>query len=291
MPPTNLVFWGCVSGSLFLLVGLVLVRAEMIRASGPDKLLLLGYAFVAASLAVFGTEHLVAADLLVALVPSWMPAPLFWTYFVGVGLFAAAASFIARRMLPWSALLLAIMFFIFVLSMDLPAVIETADERLPWTLMLREAAFGGGALALAGMARKDNVRMSRVLIAIGRTCVAVALIVYSIEHFAFPTFAPGVPLTKLTPDWVPVPQLWAYAVGVVLLASGTAMLFNRRTRTAAAAVGGVMLLLTLFLYFPLLVKAYGTPQALEEMNYVFDTLLFGGTALLVGIASAPATHP
>ena len=280
--PSYLVFWACFLGSLFLLVGLVLVRTELTRASGLNKVLLLGYAFVAAPLAVFGTEHLLGADVLVGLVPSWMPAPLFWTYFVGVGLFAAAASFVARRMLRWSALLLAIMFFIFVLSMDVFGVIDDAGERLSWTLMLRETAFGGGALALAGMARQSGV-----LIAIGRTCVAVPLIVYGVEHFAFPTFAPGVPLTKLSPDWVPVPQLWAYAVGAVLLVAGTAMLFNRRTRIAAASVGSVMTFLTLFLYFPLLVKAYGTPQALEELNYVGDTLLFGGTVLLVGIASIP----
>jgi hypothetical protein len=54
------------------------------------------------------------------------------------------------------------------------------------------------------------------------------------------------------------------------------MLFNWRTRIAAASVGVVMTFLTLFLYFPLFVKALGTAQSLEELNYVGDTLLFGG---------------
>jgi uncharacterized membrane protein len=280
----SLVFWACFSGSAFLLIGLVLIRRELTPALGLNKVIVLGYVFVAAPLAVFGTEHLLAPRSLMDLVPSWIPAPLFWTYFVGIALFAAALSLIVRKHLRWSALLLALMFFIFALSMDVPGVIAHAKERLSWTLMLRETAFAGGALALAGAARQDSVRISSALIAIGRVCVAVPLIFFSIEHFAFAKFAPGVPLEKLSPNWVPIPEFWAYAVGAVLFFAGVGMLFNWRTRIAAVSVGLVMTFLTVFLYFPIFVKAFGTPQALDELNYVGDTLLFGGTALLLGIA-------
>jgi uncharacterized membrane protein len=288
---SGLVFWACVLGSIVLVTGLFLIRKDLTSAPGPDKMNLLGYSFVAAPLTVFATEHMFLARSMMEMVPSWIPAKLFWTYFVGIALYAAAVSFTARKQVRWSALGLAIMFFIFVLTMDLPALFDHAKDRISWTLMLRESAFGGGALALAGATWKhDKIRISKALVAIGRTCVAVALIFYGIEHFVFAKNAPGVPLEKLTPNWVPVPQLWAYAVGVVLLVAGIAMLFNWRTRAAAASVGSVMAFLTLFLYFPLLVKAYGTPQALEELNYVGDTLLFGGTVFLVGIAAAQASN-
>jgi len=279
---SSLVFWSSIAGSAFLLMGLLLIRRELSCAIGLDKVIVLGYVFVAAPLAAFGTEHLLAARSIMELVPTWIPAPMFWTYFVGIALFAAALSFIVRKHLRWSALLLAIMFFIFVLSMDLPGVIAHAKERLSWTLMLRETAFAGGALALAGA-----VRSSKALIAIGRVCVAVPLIFFSIEHFVFAKFAPGVPLEKLSPNWVPLPEVWAYAVGAVLLSAGTGMLFNRRTRIAAASVGIVMTFLTVCFYFPIFVKALGTTQALEELNYVGDTLFFGGTVLLLGIAATP----
>ncbi len=282
---SSLVFWSSVSGSVFLLAGLVLIRTELIAASGLDKVILLGYAFEAVPLAAFGTEHLLSARTIMTMVPSWIPAPLFWTYFVGVGLFAAALSFVVRKQVRWSGLLLALMFFIFVATMDLPGVIAQPHDRLSWTLMLRETAFAGGPLALAGAAwQRNSNRSASALIAIGRICVAVPLIFYSIEHFVFPKSAPGVPLEKMTPNWVPIPEFWAYAVGVVLLVAGVAMLLNWRTRVAAASVGLVMALLTLFLYFPIFMKALGTPQAMDELNYVGDTLFFGGTVLLVGIA-------
>lgn len=282
---SSLVFWSCFSGSVFLVFGLFLIRKELAPPFGLDQLLVLGYVFEAAPLAVFGTQHFLAANSIMKLVPHWIPAPLFWTYFVGTGLFAAAVSLIAREQLRWSGLLLGIMFLIFVATMDLPGAIAHASHRIYWSYTLRETAFAGGPLALAGAAwRRDSPRISNVLIAIGRTWVAVALIFYSIEHFAFPKFAPGVPLEKVSPDWVPIPAVLAYAVGAVLLIAGIAMLFNWKTKLAAASVGVVMTLLTLLFYFPIFVKALGTPLALDELNYVGDTLFFGGTVLLVGIA-------
>jgi len=282
---STLVFWASCVGSAFLLAGLILIRTDLTTARGIDKILLLGYAFVAAPLATFSMEHLLTPRALMGMVPSWIPAPLFWTYFVGFALFAAALSFTARKYLRWSALLLALMFFIFVATMDVPAVFASPKSRLMWTLMLREGSFAGGALALAGWARPENAAISKAMIAIGRTCVAVALIFYSVAHFVFPKFAPGVPLPKMTPTWVPFPAFWAYAAGAVLLVAGVAMLFNRQTRTAAAAVGIVMTFLTVFLYFPIYVKELGTPDALEGLNYVGDTLFFGGTVLLIGMAA------
>ena len=284
---SSLWFWSSVSGSLFLIAGLVLIRKDLAPPFTLDNLIALGFVFEAAPLATFGTEHLLTPHVIAKLVPSWIPAPMFWTYFVGIGLFAAALSFIVRKQVRWSAFLLGIMFIIFVLTMDAPAVISSPNERLRWSLMFRETAFAGGALALAGWARQDNVRISRALIVIGRTCVAGALIFYSIEHFVWSRNAPGVPLEKMSPAWVPAPELWSYAVGAVLLIAGLAVLFNWRTRMAAASVGALMTFLTLFLYFPILVKALGTPDAMQEVNYVFDTLFFAGTVLLVAIAAPP----
>ena len=45
--------------------------------------------------------------------------------------------------------------------------------------------------------------------------------------------------------------------------------------------GSVALLLTLFLYVPLLAMARGTGAIVEGFNYVFDTLLYGGAVLLL----------
>jgi uncharacterized membrane protein len=107
------------------------------------------------------------------------------------------------------------------------------------------------------------------------------LMVYGVELILYPEFAPGVPLAKLTPLWVPGPHVWALLTGLVCIGGGMAMLIRRYCRDGATAVGLVMTLLTLFLYVPILLMASGVPAVLEGANYVWDTLLFAGAVLLV----------
>jgi uncharacterized membrane protein YphA (DoxX/SURF4 family) len=283
------IFWPCFAGLVFLVIGLVSIRRELAAANGLDKLIALGYVFVAAPLAVFAGEHLAGARFLMQLVPPWMPARLFWAYFVGFALLAAALSLSLKKYVRWSAPLLAVMLFLFVLMIHLPNAIAHPKERLFWTLVSRETAFAGGALALAGFTmQQDNLRRSKILIFLARLCVAIPLIFFGVQHLLHPAFAPGVPLAKLTPAWVPFPFFWAYLTGAVLLVAGTAILLNKRSRIAAAYVGLLMTLLTLLLYTPILAMA-SMPQITEGVNYVADTLLFAGTVLLLAMAM-PANH-
>ncbi len=281
---TPFLFWPCFLGLVFLVIGLIYSRREVAAASGLEKLIALAFVFVAAPLATFAGEHLAGAKFLMEGVPRYMPAPLFWAYFVGVALLAAALRLSLKKYMQWSAPLLAIMFFLFVLMMDLPATIAHPKNRLFWTLTLRETAFGGGALALTGfMLRQTNQQLSKILITIARLCIGIPFIFYGIEYLLYPASAPGVPLEKQTPAWVPLPHLWAYLVGAILLVAGVAILLNKRSRTAAAFVGLVMTLITVFLYTPILAMAT-KPEIIEGVNYIGDTLFFGGTALLLAMA-------
>jgi uncharacterized membrane protein len=103
--------------------------------------------------------------------------------------------------------------------------------------------------------------------------------------FLFPLFAPGVPLERLTPAWVPFPVVLASLVGIILVLTGIG-LFIRPTIWIAAATAGIMLLLlTVFLYVPILALEINTQLAVEGLNYVFDTLLFAATVLLAGFGA------
>ena len=168
------VFWPCLAGLIFLVLGLIAVRRELAAAISLDKVIVLGRVFVAASLAAFGAEHFAGAQLIKQVVPSWMPAALFWTYFVGVALFAAALSLVLMKHVRWSALSLAAMFFLFVVMIHAPGVATHPRDRIFWTVMLRDLAFGAGALAFAGaQTQQGRGRGSSALIFIGRLCFAI----------------------------------------------------------------------------------------------------------------------
>ena len=53
---------------------------------------------------------------------------------------------------------------------------------------------------------------------------------------------------------------------------------------SAASIGALMTVLTLFLYLLVLIFAHGSPEINDALNYVADTLLFGGAALVLASA-------
>lgn len=286
LPATN--FWMCFAGLFYLVVGIVIVRKDIRTARGWDKLITLGCVFIAVSLAVFAPEHFHGGPSYIQnMAPSWMPVHWFWPYFVGSALLAAATSLTVRKFVCLSSTLLAIMFSLFVCMIYVRVVLAHPANRFAWTFALRDLSFAGGAWALAGMHSRASVpQASKWMIQFGRTVIAIAVIFFAIQHFLHPEFAPGVPLEKMTPLWVPFPSVLGYVAGAILMAAGIGLVLKKYCRIAAGSIGALMTVLTLFLYLPILILAYSgsTAQFNEELNYVADTLLYAGAALVLASA-------
>jgi uncharacterized membrane protein len=277
----------CLAGLVYLVAGALVLRTELRAARGWDKLITLGCVFIAVSLAVFAPEHFHGPMFVQNMVPSWMPAHVFWPYFVGCALLAAATSLTVRKLVRLSSTLLALMFSLFVCMIYIPNVLENPGDRLAWTFALRDLSFAGGAWALAGLhSRASSPQQSNWMILFGRIVVAIAAIFFGVQHFLHPGFAPGVPLPMTTPSWVPFPSVWGYLTGAILVAAGIGLALNKQSRIAAASIGALMTVLVLLLYLPILFLARGgsTPEINEALNYVADTLLFAGSALVLASA-------
>ena len=271
------------AGLLVLAAGVVARRALISAGPFTSRAMALGRVFVAAPLATFGALHLSAAKGMTEMVPGYMPWPLFWVYLVGFALIATALSLIFDRLVFWSGLLAGGMFLAFVAMMDLPGVITAQHDRFGFALLARETTFGCALLALAGSLAPRGSPWAR-LVTPCRIVFAVVALFYGVEHFLHPEFLPGVPLEKLTPPWVPVPRLWGYAVGAVLVVSGALLLAKRWAREAAAWLGIVLAATVALIYVPMLGPAHGTAEMVEAIDYIGDTLLYAGTALIVGEA-------
>ncbi len=237
-----IVLWMSVAGVVSLALGVIVARKDLVAARGLDKLIALAFVFYAAPLAVFGAEHLTDANDIVQLIPTWMFARLFWAYFVGVALIAAGLAISAKRYLRLTGSLTALMFFLFVLMMHIPGVAEHPRDRFFWAILFRDSSFGAGALALAGAmtpgSSSDRGR-GNLAVTVARVIIGIGMIAYGVEHFLHPGSAPGVPLEKLTPAWVPLPHLWAYLTGTIEVIAGVAILINRYTRDAAVFGGAL----------------------------------------------------
>ena len=264
------VLWPTLAGFVFLAIGFVTTQGRLSFHS--LKRAALAPAFVAAGLGAFGMEHLVATRSIMQVVPAWMPARLFLTCFVGFALLAAALSLAMKKYVRWAALLLGVMFLLFVLLIHLPNVVGNPKQRLMWVILLRDLSFAGGAWVLAG----GRFAM------IGRFPVAIATFFFAVVYFLHPGIAPGVPLPKLTPAWVPLRLSWGYVIGALSLYFSVAVFFNRGARLAASCLAIAVTLSVLLIYIPLMALS----PAVESMNYVFDTLLFAGTVWLLALLGA-----
>src|ERR1700722_13994971 len=91
----------CVAGVILIAVGVLAAKNDVARARGLDKVVALGYLCFAAPLAVFGAEHLSAAQGIAQGVPKFMPWHLFWAYFVGFALIAASLSIAQKIQERW----------------------------------------------------------------------------------------------------------------------------------------------------------------------------------------------
>ena len=285
-------FWMGFAGLFYLVAGVFILRKEISAARGWDKLITLAPVFIAVSLAVFAPEHFRGPDFIQQMAPSYMPARWFWPYFIGCALLAAATSLTFRKFMRLSSTLLGLMFFLFVCMIYSRGVLRHPDNRMAWIFFLRDLSFCAGAWALASLySRASSPQLSKWMLLFARLVLAIAAIFYGVQHFLHPDFAPGVPLELKMPSWVPFPSVWAYLAGAILLAAGIALALNKKPRMAAASIGALMTVLTLFPYLVILVRAIGgpAPEFNEAINYVADTLLYAGAAL--ALASALPRDP
>jgi uncharacterized membrane protein len=276
----------CVAGIFVFLVAAWASRTDIPRAVGLDKIVALCNLCFAIPLAVFAAEHFSGAQFIKLGVPSYMPWPLFWAYFVGFALLAASLSIATKIQVRWSGLLFGIMMFLFVAMIHFPRALANPKDRFAWVIVYREMSFAGGGWILAAIAMRGPSKTT--LIHVGRVLIAIAAIFFGVEHLLHPAACPGVPLEKLTPAYIPAHLLLGYFTGAILVVAGAAMLVNGKTRIAATYLGSWLLLLVLFLYGPMMIVQLLDPSTavkVEGINYFADTLLFTGAILALASAS------
>jgi uncharacterized membrane protein YphA (DoxX/SURF4 family) len=255
----------------------IFLRRDWQRARGFDKLILLGPLFYAAPVAGFGTEHFTLTPGIASMVPGWLPWHQFWALFVGACFIAAALSLVTGIQARLSASLLALTFFLFVVLMDVPGWAQDPRDRFGLALALRQLSFSGGALALAaGLTGQGRGR--HILATIARYFIAIPVLFYSFEQFRHGNYVPGIPLNRLTPEYVYGHAIWTYLAAVAYAPAAILLLMGKKTRAAATWLGLTVLFVELVVYLPIGIVERAS---LVGFNYMADTLMYGGAVLLL----------
>ena len=117
-----------------------------------------------------------------------------------------------------------------------------------------------------------------LLASAARFLFAVSIIAFGVQHIFYGEF-----VTRLVPKLATHNAhrlLGAYAVGIVLLGLGGAILFRKTARVAAAVLGGLIMLSFVFFYVPMLVTT--PPLGVAWTNAGKALALAGGALLIAG---------
>jgi uncharacterized membrane protein len=102
----------------------------------------------------FGLLHFGPLEFSLPYVPSWLPFPAFWVYFVGVCFVAFVVSAIIKKYDKLAAVLLALCLFLFVILIHIPAAAK--GEFASVIGSIRDLCMCGAALMYAASYAKDN---------------------------------------------------------------------------------------------------------------------------------------
>ncbi len=112
-------------------------------------------------LLVFGASHFVFAQFTASMIPAWIPGPLFFAYLTGCGHVAAGVAIVSGVMARVGAMLLALMFSLFVLLLHIPRVAADPHSHAEWTMLAIALSLTGAAWIVACSIGATRLRRGR----------------------------------------------------------------------------------------------------------------------------------
>ncbi|WP_158945197.1 hypothetical protein [Granulicella sp. S190] len=138
-------------GGAFVLASTALPDGFRMEPSNEVTTLLASFGRIvfAIALVVFAVQHFLYARFVATLIPAWIPAHLFLTYFVGVAFLAAALAIATKKVARTASELLGTMFLLWVLCLHAPRVAASPRNGDEVTSLLVCLAMSGASFVLA----------------------------------------------------------------------------------------------------------------------------------------------
>jgi uncharacterized membrane protein YphA (DoxX/SURF4 family) len=190
-----------------------------------------------------------------------------------VAFFAAAVGIFVEMLARPAATMLGVMFFLFVVLLHIPRIIGKSSDGNEWTSGFVALAMCGGAWVLASAAPLEEREKADPFLRLGRYFFALAFVAFGIQHFVYARYAAG-----LGPPWYLGRPLWLCLVGVLLVATGAAIVLGQKTQMAANLLAGTLILFFLLLYVPRIIGQLHNPG---PWTSAFEILALCGCALVL----------
>lgn len=110
-----------------------------------------GKYFFSIMLLVFGIDHFIYVSHVHKMIPSWIPFPVFWTYFTGLALIGSGISIVIKKAMIKIQILLAVMLLSWLIILHIPSILQNP--------------FGDGALFISSLLCMQACGVALLLVA------------------------------------------------------------------------------------------------------------------------------
>jgi len=100
---------------------------------------------------ILGLNHFLMYSYYVGIVSSFIPGGGFTVIITGLALIAASLSIIIKKFVKLSCLLLALLLFIFIVSIHIPMLFDKSMATMALIELFKDTSLLGGSLLIAGI--------------------------------------------------------------------------------------------------------------------------------------------
>ncbi len=129
---------------------------NVLRFITNSCLIITGRILLAAFFIICGVLHFQFDKFVAELIPAFIPAHMFWTYFAAVTLIAGGVGLLINKTVALASLLSGIMVLGWFVLFHLPRALFTPKGNPEWMGVFESLAFSGIFFALAGMMREKK---------------------------------------------------------------------------------------------------------------------------------------
>lgn len=111
----------------------------------------LGRILFALPFAIFGINHFIMMDYYLGIITSFIPLGAYTIILTGLMLIAVSISIIVKKFIKFSTIILAILLFLFIVTIHIPHLISGNEQTMTLIALLKDISLMGGSLMIAGI--------------------------------------------------------------------------------------------------------------------------------------------
>jgi len=120
------------------------------------KMTTLGRILFAIPFALFGINHFLMTDYYIGMLTSFIPLGPYTIILTGILLIAVSISIISKKYVKFSTITLAVLLFIFIITIHIPHLFIAADRTVTLIALLKDISLMGGSLMIAGIYSEEE---------------------------------------------------------------------------------------------------------------------------------------